>query len=94
MAMNFKIVRLTSSNTIHLTLDGDFDGSSAHELINILKSCGSDGKAVVIHTSGLKSVHPFGRNVLFRNLAGLCKRNKNVVFIGKHGRRLSRPWIQ
>lgn len=94
MAMNFRIVRLKSNNTIHLTLDGDFDGTSAHELINALKSFRSDERRVVIHTNGLKSVHPFGQVVLFRNLSGLCGRCNNFVFIGKHGRRLSRPWIQ
>ena len=93
MAMNFKIIQLKRKNGIHLTLDGDFDGTSAHELINTLKSCGRHVDKVIIDTNGLKSVHPFGQVVLHRNLSGLCGRCRNLVFSGDHGRRLSRPWI-
>jgi hypothetical protein len=94
MAMNFKIFQLKSKNSVHLTLDGDFDGSSAHELINTLKSCGPDVDQIFINTNRLKSVHPFGQVVFFRNLSGVCGPSRNLVFIGDHGRRLSRPWIQ
>ncbi len=93
MAMNFKIFQLKSNNSVHLTLNGDFDGTSAHELVNTLKSYGPDVDQVFINTNGLKSVYPFGRVVLFRNLPGLRSRSRNLVFIGDHGRRLSRPWI-
>jgi hypothetical protein len=92
MAMNFKIIQLKSKNSIHLALDGDFDGSSAHELINTLKSCRRDAGKVVIDTSGLTSVHPFGQTVLYQNLSGLYGRCDNVVFSGDHRRQLSRPW--
>lgn len=93
MAMNFKIFQLKSKNSVHLTLDGDFDGTSAHELINTLKSCGPDVDQVFINTNRLKSIHPFGQVVLFRNLSSVSGRSRNLVFIGDHGRRLSRPWI-
>jgi anti-anti-sigma regulatory factor len=92
MAMNFKIIQLKSKNNIRLTLDGDFDGSSAHELINTLKSCSREAGMVVIDTSGLKSVHPFGQSVLYRNLSGLGGRRSNLIFSGDHRRQLSRPW--
>ena len=92
MAMNFKIIQLKRKNSIRLTLDGDFDGTSADELINTLKSCGQGVNKVFIDTNGLKSVHPFGRVVLQRNLSGLCGRCGNLVFSGDHRRQLSRPW--
>lgn len=94
MATNFKIFQLKSKNSVHLTLDGDFDGTSAYELINALRSCGPEVDQVFINTNGLRSVHPFGQVVLFRNLSGLTGGCRNLVFIGDHGRRLSRPWIQ
>jgi hypothetical protein len=47
---------------------------------------------VVIDTSGLKSVHPFGQSVLYRNLSGLGGRRSNLIFSGDHRRQLSRPW--
>ena len=92
MAMNFKIIQLKSKNHIHLMLDGDFDGTSAHELINTLKSCGQDVSKIYINTNGLKTVHPFGQVVLHRNLSGIGGRYRKLVFSGDHGRRLSKPW--
>ena len=96
MAVNFKIIQRKSNikNRVYLSLDGDFDGTSAHELINAVKLCGRGVDQVFIDTNGLRSVHPFGRVVLQRNLAGLCGRRCNLVFLGDHGQRLSRPWLQ
>jgi len=37
MALNFKIICHKNSENLHLKLMGDFDGSSAYELINTLK---------------------------------------------------------
>jgi hypothetical protein len=36
MASNFQIFTFKTKNSLHLKLDGDFDGNSAHELINTL----------------------------------------------------------
>lgn len=89
MAMNFKIFRLRSRNSVHLALDGDFDGTSAHELINVLKSCGPEVDQVFINTNGLRLVHPFGQLVFWRNLDGLFGRGRNLVFLGHHGRQFA-----
>jgi hypothetical protein len=96
MAVNFKIYRRRSKskNSVRLALDGDFDGTSAHELINALASCDRGVDRVVIDTKGLKAVHPFGQAVLQRNLSGLRFRCPKLVFFGDHGRRLFRPWLQ
>ena len=94
MAMNFKIVQLKGKNSVQLNLGGDFDGTSAHELINALKICARHVDKVFIDTSGLTLVHPFGRIVLHRNLSGLCGRCVNLVFLGQYGRILSRSWVQ
>lgn len=94
MAMNFRIFQLKNRNSVHLTLNGDFDGTSAHELINTLKSCGHEVDQVFINTNGLTSVHPFGQVVLYRNLSNLRSGCRNLVFIGDHRRRIARPWVQ
>lgn len=94
MAMNFKIFQLKNKNSVHLTLNGDFDGTSAHELINILKSYNSDVDQVFINTNGLTSIHPFGQVVLYRNLSAVRNNCRSLVFLGNHRWRLSRPWIQ
>jgi hypothetical protein len=41
MASNFKLFLDETGDSLHLKLYGDFDGSSAHELIHTLKKCGS-----------------------------------------------------
>ena len=96
MAVNFKIYQRSSRthNSVYLALDGDFDGTSAHELINAVKICGRKVDKVIVDTKGLKSVHPFGQVVLQRNLSGLGGRCRNLVFLGDHGQRLSRPWLR
>ena len=41
MASNFRLFLHETGDSLHLKLYGDFDGSSAHELINALKKNGS-----------------------------------------------------
>ena len=58
MAINFKVTLRQNPNEIHLRLNGDFDGSSACELLNILeKSCQLVSR-VIIHTNGLRYIYP------------------------------------
>jgi len=37
MAANFQIVSYKTRDSLHLKLNGDFDGTSAYELINTIK---------------------------------------------------------
>ncbi len=92
MAINFKIFHLKSSNSVHLNLDGDFDGSSAFELINAVKKYGDDVDQVFINTNGIRSVSPFGSNVLYNNLSEIENRPFNLVFIGEKKRLISSLW--
>jgi anti-anti-sigma regulatory factor len=94
MSTNFNIFQLKHRHSVHLTLDGEFDGTSAYELINTLKTYDDNVEQVFINTNGLTSIHPFGQVVLYRNLSSVRGRCKNLVFIGDHGRRLSRPWLR
>ena len=94
MATNFKIFQLKNKDSVHLSLNGDFDGTSAHELVNKLHSYGAEVHQVFINTNGLTSVHPFGQVVLYRNLPVMRSGSQNLIFLGDHRRRLSRPWIQ
>lgn len=94
MAINFKIFQHKTKDSVHLTLNGDFDGTSAHELINKLNSYNTDVHQVFINTNGLTSIHPFGRVVFYRNLPVTRHRSRNLVFLGDHKRKLSKPWIQ
>ena len=85
MASNFKISLQAKQKAIHMNLLGDFDGSSACELINTLKKyCGKFEK-VFIHTRGISSIHPFGLNVFQADLDSTKTKLKNIVFTGKYG---------
>jgi hypothetical protein len=50
MASNFRAVVSREGGTLHLTLEGDFDGSSALELIAVLLENCSSASRVMIHT--------------------------------------------
>ena len=85
MASNFNIYFFKTRDSLHLKLAGDFDGSSAYELINTLAEHGKDFYEIFIDVNELKSIHPFGRDVLQKNLRSSNKLYRNLVFIGKNG---------
>ncbi len=83
MASNFKIFKHRSGESLHLKLYGDFDGSSAAELLNLLEKDGDDCFNVFINTSELNHVHFFGENVIQSNASILNHLNSRIHFIGK-----------
>jgi hypothetical protein len=83
MAVNFKMVSQRNGGGRYIRLTGDFDGSSACELINALEEYSGSG-SVVVDTCGLLSIHPFGRGVFQKYCAGR-KLPTNVTFTGKFG---------
>ncbi len=89
MARNFKIHTHRNGDNMHLDLMGDFDGSSAYELVELLKNRGHKNSRVYIHTNALKEIHPFGRNVFLSNFDSLSDNYGNVLFTGEHAEELS-----
>lgn len=84
MANNFKLQSNRFRDKIHLKLYGDFDGSSAYELINVLKNYKNDCNQIFIDTNNINSIDPFGKDVFRRNL-GVFDININQISItGKH----------
>lgn len=84
MALNFQICFHTRKDDLKIELGGDFDGSSAFELLNLLKERGPKYHRIQIDTSDLKTVYPFGRDVFEKKLKSCGKRFNNIVFTGKH----------
>ena len=84
MALNFKIVIQRNNGSLRLKLTGDFDGSSAFELINILKEHNGKVGKIVINTDGLSSIHPFGQGVFQKNCS-ISKLSRGLTFTGKYG---------
>ena len=81
MAHNFKIFMHRTIDNLHLNLKGDFDGSSAFELLNILKENLNSTKRILIDTNNLNKVYPFGREVFDYQLSKLDHRIR-IQFIG------------
>ena len=85
MASNFQIYSFKTRDSLHLKLAGDFDGSSAYELINTLTEHCKGFYEIFIDTNDLKTIHPFGKDVFQKNLGNSNKLYRNLVFIGKNG---------
>ena len=65
-----------------MRLSGDFDGGSAHELINTLIEQGVGIWDIYIDTNNLQTIHPFGIEVFQKNLNGIKKQLKNLIYVG------------
>jgi hypothetical protein len=88
MGCNFKIIVHKNSDNLHLKLAGDFDGSSALQLINSLKTRKNRASRVFIHTSSLTDIYPFGKNVFENGLDSLEGQVTSFVFTGEKANQL------
>ena len=89
MANNFRISVHRNSDNLHIKLLGNFDGSSAFELLNMLKKKSNGGGKIFVHTSGLKEIHPFGSEV-FRSHSDILKGpSHRLIFTGENGSRIA-----
>jgi hypothetical protein len=91
MASNFQITSNRLEESIHLKLYGDFDGSSAHELLNLLRSYSHDTLKIYIQTDGLKHIYPFGLNTFLKNYRIINGCADRIVFTGKKATALALP---
>jgi len=83
MASNFRIFVHRDSNSLELKLAGDFDGTSACELLNVLEEkCDGAVNRVAVNTSSLKEIYPFGRDTFQRNLYTLKGKRIHLSFTG------------
>jgi hypothetical protein len=88
MASNFRIYCHQNKDNLHLKLMGDFDGSSAYELINTLKKYRGIARRVFIHTCFLSSVYSFGLDV-FQKSCTIKKLSRILTFTGEYGNKLA-----
>jgi len=84
MASNFNFFFHETTDSIHLKLYGDFDGTSALELINALKRIPNKPYQIFIDTDDLNKVSSFGRDVFQKKFELEDKRSNALIFIGKH----------
>jgi len=88
MASNFRIFVHRNSDSLHLKLAGDFDGTSAFELLDMVKKKGAGLRKVFIHTSSLKTIYPFGLQVFEKSLSELKAHPSNSSLQGSMHNRL------
>lgn len=88
MASNFHLFQTSNRDCLHIYMIGDFDGTSAHELINALKKNRGNFK-VFIDTNDLNQIHPFGVDVFQSKLYTGIKNTSNLLFIGRHKHRFA-----
>jgi len=59
MASNFEIAIEKKSDGFVLKLEGDFDATSAYELIYAIKKLSDKTVRISIYTSGVKNIYPY-----------------------------------
>ena len=89
MQCNFRISLHKNSDSLHLKLIGDFDGSSALRLINCLKTNARGVSKIFIHTNCLKDIYPFGQHIFQKNLCDLDRKSVSYVFTGEKAAQLA-----
>ncbi|MCJ7616307.1 MAG: hypothetical protein MUO43_07195 [Desulfobacterales bacterium] len=89
MARNRKIFVHRNSENIYMKLVGDFDGSLASELLNVLKENCNAASKIFVHTSCLRTVHSFGRDVFHKNLNAIDGKSTQLLFTGKYASQLT-----
>ncbi len=82
MGANFRITSRRKGGNLHLHLAGNFDGSSAMELIYALRENEWAAEKIYIETDGLSELQPFGRDVFQKNLSIAPARARKLIFIG------------
>ena len=88
MASNFQIYSFKTKNCLHLKLAGDFDGSSAYDLINKLTKHNKNFYEIFIDTNDLNNIHSFGREVFQKKLGSLKNQFHGISFVGVKGQEI------
>ena len=91
MALNFKINIKRTNDNLRLHLMGDFDGSSAFELIHTIRDNQKNSKCVQIDTCKLQRVFPFGQDVFNHHLLNVKDKRIRIEFIGPNALQISPP---
>lgn len=84
MAKNFRVLTKEGGNqSLALQLFGDFDGSSAWELIHVLDESVKKNSTVAIDTDGLKTINTFGLNVFLPRMSRLNNTRADIQVTGR-----------
>ena len=89
MASNFGIATEKKGDGFVMKLQGDFDATSAYELIYAIKKLPDKTVKISIYTNGVKDIHPYGLEVFHRNMRPFAGQYTKIVFTGNNASKLS-----
>jgi anti-anti-sigma regulatory factor len=84
MPQKFELSSCRTNDILHLKLLGEFDGSSACELVKKIKEDGAGASQIIVDTTEVRSIHPFGRMVLQNRLGQVSRKLIGLTFKGQH----------
>ncbi len=83
MAKNFRIhAKTRGDQSLAIQLFGDFDASSACELLHVLDQSAKNATKVAIDTDGLRMINRFGLSVTLPRIAKLANRRMDIEVTG------------
>jgi len=88
MGSYFRMSVRRRKKILHLRLIGDFDGSSAYQLVDKLKEYCIKSDHVFINTDALREIHTFGINILSYHMLKLKGPLSNITFVGENAERM------
>ena len=84
MAKSFRIrTKEKGDRTVDIELFGDFDASSACELIHVIDESAERATKLAIDTNGLRNINAFGLDVLLPRLFDLAASRSNIEITGR-----------
>ena len=83
MASNFNIHHNLKNDNLYIELKGDFDGSSAMQLLHYLGNSLSGVKKIYINTDRFGHIGSFGRRIFRNNLPIRKGISLNIIFKGE-----------
>jgi anti-anti-sigma regulatory factor len=93
MAKNFSMLSEKMKNhSVRIKLQGDFDGTSAHELANLLDTYSGSHCIVAIDTDKLNTIHSHGLNVFIIRMKLMRRSYAGIVYTGKHKSSFLQEW--
>ena len=85
MSADFHMQYHHNHDNLHVRIQGIFDGSSAHELLNLFLKEYRCGGRVFVDTVGLRDIVPFGGKVLQARLCQTPVPASQLFFKGENG---------
>jgi stage II sporulation protein AA (anti-sigma F factor antagonist) len=89
MASNFEITISEKSDGFNLKLYGDFDVTSAYELIYAIRKLPENTSKIIININDLEKIDPFGVDVLNGFMNSLNSQSARFVLTGPNSNQLS-----